>query len=169
MSLTRSFATHRSQHDVQSWLSALVSTRHVLAAYLGDRRSVLPSGAADLCDGEARGHRPGVGLPCPGTEGLEAARRVPTDCRRRFPPVSAKHCDNHLQLCGDPAAAKRLDTIRALYEPHALALSDYLEDAVAGLGDGSEGERSMERPDKAANRCGVGPEGTGRFRCFVSR
>ena len=35
--------------------------------------------------------------------------------------------DNHLQLCGDPAAAKRLDTIRALYEPHALALSDYLK------------------------------------------
>jgi hypothetical protein len=34
---------------------------------------------------------------------------------------------NHLQLCGDPAAAKRLDTIRALYEPHALALSDYLK------------------------------------------
>jgi hypothetical protein len=32
-----------------------------------------------------------------------------------------------LQLCGDPAAAKRLDTIRALYEPHALALSDYLK------------------------------------------
>jgi hypothetical protein len=34
--------------------------------------------------------------------------------------------ENNLRLCGDPAAAKRLTTIRALYEPHALALSDYL-------------------------------------------
>jgi hypothetical protein len=34
--------------------------------------------------------------------------------------------ENNLQLCGDPAAAKRLNTIRALYEHHALALSDYL-------------------------------------------
>src|SRR3981081_1110635 len=34
--------------------------------------------------------------------------------------------ENKLRLCGDPAAAKRLNTIRALYEPHALALSDYL-------------------------------------------
>ena len=31
-----------------------------------------------------------------------------------------------MRLCGDPAAGKRLNTIRALYEPHALALSDYL-------------------------------------------
>src|SRR5207302_8856956 len=34
--------------------------------------------------------------------------------------------ENNLRLCGDPAAAKRLKTIRALYEQHALALSDYL-------------------------------------------
>jgi hypothetical protein len=34
--------------------------------------------------------------------------------------------NNHLLLCGDPAAAKRLSTIRLLYEPHAFALSEYL-------------------------------------------
>jgi hypothetical protein len=33
---------------------------------------------------------------------------------------------DNMRLCGDPAAAKRLDTIRALYEPHAFALSEYL-------------------------------------------
>jgi hypothetical protein len=34
--------------------------------------------------------------------------------------------ENHLRLCGDPASANRLHTIRALYEQHAFALADYL-------------------------------------------
>jgi hypothetical protein len=32
----------------------------------------------------------------------------------------------HLPLCGDPASAQRLRTVRALYEPHAFALAEYL-------------------------------------------
>jgi len=34
--------------------------------------------------------------------------------------------ENQVVLCGDPAAAKRLSIIRALYEEHAFALSEYL-------------------------------------------
>ena len=33
----------------------------------------------------------------------------------------------HMQLCGDPGSQKRLEAIRDLYEPHALALAEYLK------------------------------------------
>ena len=34
--------------------------------------------------------------------------------------------ENQIRLCGDPAAAKRLNTLRALYEPQAFGLSEHL-------------------------------------------
>jgi Ion channel len=59
---------YRSQHDTQSWLSALVSILDTC-----DRRPVVTSGSADFCEGEARSHRPWRGLPRARAEGVEAA------------------------------------------------------------------------------------------------
>ncbi len=32
-----------------------------------------------------------------------------------------------MRMCGDSEAAQRLHTLRALYEPHAIALADFLK------------------------------------------
>jgi hypothetical protein len=37
-----------------------------------------------------------------------------------------------MRLCGDDAAARRLEAMRGLYEPHAMALSEYLGMALPG-------------------------------------
>jgi hypothetical protein len=38
----------------------------------------------------------------------------------------------NLRLCGDPEAPARLHALRALYEPHAQALADYLGMTLPG-------------------------------------
>ena len=119
---------YRSQHDTQSWLSALVSILDTCSLLISVIEGPsLASGATDLCDGAACGHRPGVRSSMSRSEGVASGRqgvdRLPS---KDFYRLCEALGDNHLQLCGDPAAAKRLNTIRALYEPHALALSDYL-------------------------------------------
>ena len=118
---------YRSQHDNQSWLSALVAILDTCAL----RISVIegtPSRQAQLTFVMARhalidlGHvfhirqRKG-GQREPGFDRLPAAD---------FDRLCVVLGDLNLRLCGDPAAAKRLNTIRALYEPHALALAEYL-------------------------------------------
>jgi hypothetical protein len=37
-----------------------------------------------------------------------------------------------LRLCGDPESPARLHALRALYEPHAAALADYLGMSLPG-------------------------------------
>jgi hypothetical protein len=55
----------------------------------------------------------------------------------RLPPENFQRvCDlmleAHLRLCGDPEAPARLHALRALYEPHAQALADYLGMSLPG-------------------------------------
>ncbi len=56
------------------------------------------------------------------------------DCDRLPPKEFARLCealgDISLRMCGDSASAQRLHTIRGLYEPHAIALSEYLRMAM---------------------------------------
>ena len=119
---------YRSQHDSQSWLSALVSILDTCALLISVIEGT-PSRQAQLT--------------------FVMARHALTDLRHvflsedrtvwqqsseidRLPPGEFyRLCEalgeNHLRLCGDPASARRLNTIRALYEPHAIALSEYLK------------------------------------------
>jgi hypothetical protein len=116
---------YRSQHDNQSWLSALVSildTCSLLISVIeGDssRQAQLTFVMARhaLVDLNQVFHRRGY-VPQP----VEVDRLPAKDFYRLCEALG----HDRLLLCGDPAAARRLDTIRALYEPHAVALSKYL-------------------------------------------
>jgi hypothetical protein len=116
---------YRSQHDNQSWLSALVSILDTCALLVsvvqGDssRQAQLTFVMARhaLVDLNQVFQRRGY-VPQP----VEVDRLPAKDFYRLCEALG----HNKLMLCGDPAAARRLDTIRALYEPHAVALSKYL-------------------------------------------
>ena len=117
---------YRSQHDNQSWLSALVAILDTCALLI----SVLEGASsrqAQLTFVMARHALVDLGQVFHVQE-LEAGSVQRED---RLPPAEFNRLcgalgENHLRLCGDPASAKRLHTIRALYEPHAYALSEYL-------------------------------------------
>jgi hypothetical protein len=118
---------YRSQHDNQSWLSALVSildTCSLLISVIEDT----PSRQAQLTFVVARHAIVDLGQVFHVQERRAWQQQAAVD---RLPEKDFYHLcealgENNLRLCGDPAAARRLSTIRALYEPHALALSDYL-------------------------------------------
>jgi hypothetical protein len=118
---------YRSQHDTQSWLAALVSILDTCALLI----SVIEgshSRQAQLTFVMSRHALIDIG------EVFEVLERNPGQPRidpDRLPSKDFYHLcealgENQLRLCGDPAAAKRLHTIRALYEPHAHGLSEYL-------------------------------------------
>ena len=118
---------YRSQHDTQSWLSALVSILDTCSLLISVVEGP-PSRQAQLTFVMARHALVDLGGVFKVQE-REAWRR-----QTEFDRLSSKDfyhlCDalghDNLLLCGDPAAQKRLNTIRALYEPHAYALSVYL-------------------------------------------
>jgi hypothetical protein len=118
---------YRSQHDNQSWLSAVVSILDTCALLISVMEGT-PSRQAQLTFVMARHALIDLGHVFRVQE-REAWRRQ-SELDRLPPKDFYRLCDalgeNHLRLCGDPAAAKRLNTIRALYEPHAYALSEYL-------------------------------------------
>ncbi len=118
---------YRSQHDNQSWLSAVVSILDTCALLISVMEGT-PSRQAQLTFVMARHALIDLGHVFRVQE-REAWRRQ-SEMDRLPPKDFYRLCDalgeNHLRLCGDPAAAKRLNTIRALYEPHANALSEYL-------------------------------------------
>ena len=118
---------YRSQHDTQSWLSALVSILDTCALLISVIEGT-PSRQAQLTFVMARHALVDLGQVFHVQERKAWQRQTEVD---RLPSKDFYHlCDalgeNHVRLCGDPAAAKRLKTIRALYEPHAFALSEYL-------------------------------------------
>jgi len=118
---------YRSQHDTQSWLSALVSILDTCALRISVIEG-LPSRQAQLTFVMARHAVVDIGQVFGVQERKSRQQQAEVD---RLPAKDFYHLcealgENKLRLCGDPAAAKRLNTIRALYEPHALALSDYL-------------------------------------------
>jgi hypothetical protein len=125
---------YRSQHDNQSWLSALTAVLDTCALLI----SVVPGVAsrqAQLTFAMARHALVDLGhvFHLEKHEKQWLARGGPD----RLPPENFQRvCDlmleAHLRLCGDPEAPARLHALRALYEPHAQALADYLGMSLPG-------------------------------------
>ena len=118
---------YRSQHDNQSWLSALVAILDTCALLISVIEGT-PSRQAQLTFVMARHALIDLGHVFhieerPGWQRHKEADRLPT---LEFNRLCDALGENHLRLCADPASARRLHTIRALYEPHAFALSEYL-------------------------------------------
>jgi hypothetical protein len=118
---------YRSQHDSQSWLSALVSILDTCSLLISVVEGT-SSRQAQLTFVMARHALVDLGQVFSVMEKKAWEHQTQID---RLPAKDFYHlCEalgaNHLRLCGDPAAANRLATIRALYEPHACALSEYL-------------------------------------------
>ncbi len=118
---------YRSQHDNQSWLSALVSILDTSALLI----SVLEGPAsrqAQLTFVMARHAL--IDLAHVFHIGEQEVRAAHVNQERLSEEDFDRLChvlgEVRLRLCGDRASAERLHTIRALYEPHAIALSDYL-------------------------------------------
>ena len=117
---------YRSQHDNQSWLTALVCMLDACALLITTIEGE-PVRQAQLTFSMARhalidlGHIFSFG----------AAKEQDSQRPDRLPAQDfARLCDTlgdmHMRLCGDPASRKRLADIRQLYEPHAFALCDFL-------------------------------------------
>lgn len=119
---------YRSQHDNQSWLSALTAILDTCALLI----SVVPGTAsrqAQLTFAMARHALVDLGhvfhLEKDEARWRESGGpdRLPPD---RFDRVCDLMQEANLRLCGDPDAPARLHALRALYEPYAQALADYL-------------------------------------------
>jgi hypothetical protein len=125
---------YRSQHDNQSWLSALTAVLDSCALLI----SVVPgiaSRQAQLTFAMARHALVDLGhvFHLEKNQAEWLARGGPN----RLPPESfSQLCDSMvksgLRLCGDREAPARLHALRALYEPHAQALADYLGMTLPG-------------------------------------
>ena len=125
---------YRSQHDNQSWLSALTAVLDSCALLI----SVVPGVAsrqAQLTFAMARHALVDLGhvFHLEQREAAWQARGGPD----RLPPANfGQLCDlmseAGVRLCGDPEAPARLHALRALYEPHAQALGDYLGMSLPG-------------------------------------
>jgi hypothetical protein len=125
---------YRSQHDNQSWLSALTAVLDSCALLI----SVVPGVAsrqAQLTFAISRHALVDLGHVFHLERNEE--RWKAQDGPGRLPPASfSVLCDSMteagLRLCGDPEAPARLHALRALYEPHAQALGEYLGMALPG-------------------------------------
>ena len=119
---------YRSQHDTQSWLSALVAILDTCALLI----SVIEGPAsrqAQLTFVMARHALIDLGNVFHVQEQkvwAEGASEGAAVRRRTFDRLCDVLGEVGLRLCGDQASADRLETVRALYEPHARAFSDYL-------------------------------------------
>lgn len=119
---------YRSQHDNQSWLSALTAILDTCALLI----SVVPGQAsrqAQLTFAMARhalvdlGHVFHLEKQAKAWEDRGGPKRLdPPD----FDKLCLKLTAAGMQLCGDPDSPARLRALRALYEPHAAAIGDYL-------------------------------------------
>ncbi len=120
---------YRSQHDNQSWLSALVSVLDACALLITTIEGPA-SRQAQLTFAMARHALIDLGHVFQ-IEGDEAEWLASGRTGRLSPEVFDRLCEAlgelQMRLCGDPASMERLTAIRVLYEPHALALSDYLK------------------------------------------
>jgi hypothetical protein len=117
---------YRSQHDNQSWLSALVAVLDSCALLISIMEGT-PARQAQLTFAMARHALIDLGH----VFHLEAKAKIAEGHDDRLPAVEfARLCevlgDIGMRMCGDTASSSRLRTIRMLYEPHAIALSEYL-------------------------------------------
>jgi len=119
---------YRSQHDNQSWLSALVAVLDACSLLITTVEG--PSARqAQLTFAMARHALIDLGHvfnqeKLAQKKTLEGVDRLP---REAFSNLCENLSGLHLKLCGDTASMARLTAIRTLYEPHAAALSDYLK------------------------------------------
>jgi hypothetical protein len=125
---------YRSQHDNQSWLSALTAVLDSCALLI----SVVPGTAsrqAQLTFAMARHALVDLGHVFH-LEKREADWRARGGPDRLPPDQFSRVCDlmseAGLRLCGDEESPARLHALRALYEPHAQALADYLAMPLPG-------------------------------------
>jgi hypothetical protein len=118
---------YRSQHDNQSWLSALVAILDTCALLISVLEGT-PSRQAQLTFVMARHALIDLSHVFHIEDRAASQRENPIDRlpQKDFQRLCSALGEQHLRLCGDPASSRRLNTIRALYEPHAFALSDYL-------------------------------------------
>ena len=119
---------YRSQHDNQSWLSALVAILDSCALLITTVEGPAAR-QAQLTFAMARHALIDLGHVFHVERSAKENDAINLD---RLPPTAFSNlCENlgglHLRLCGSPASMERLTAIRLLYEPHAHALSDYLK------------------------------------------
>ncbi len=168
---------YRSQHDNQSWLSALTAILDTCSLLITSVEET-PARQAQLTFAMARHALVDLALVFHLKEKRRWAEQVKVD---RLPTAEFRRlCEllsgTEIRLCGDPAAEERLRTMRALYEPYAQALSEYLGMAlpawvtepkiadpkktdqwtkVASLRANAEGARRKQEPSARA-RSGAG-------------
>jgi Ion channel len=116
---------YRSQHDNQSWLSALVAILDSCALLISIVEGT-QARQAQLTFAIARHALIDLGHVF---HLEERAKR--SEVIDRLPPAEfARLCSTlgeiSLRMCRDDDSAQRLHTIRSLYEPQAIALADYL-------------------------------------------
>ena len=118
---------YRSQHDNQSWLSALVAVLDACALMITNIEGPQVR-QAQLTFAMARHALIDLGHvfhleDMAAAAGRTAIDRLPAEDFNR---LCAALGETHMRLCGDVASRERLNSIRNLYEPHAHSLADYL-------------------------------------------
>lgn len=119
---------YRSQHDNQSWLSAITavldtcallittvegpSTRQAQLTFAIARHVLVDLGHVFHREAKEKRYRESAPVRLPDGE---------------FGRLCEALAEAGFSLCGDLTTRARLDTIRKLYEPHALAMADYLK------------------------------------------
>ncbi len=118
---------YRSQHDNQSWLSALVAILDACSLLISTVRGI-PARQAQLTFAVARHAIIDLGH----IFHLEdRAKAMAVSMPDRLPPAEFRRLctvlgHTEIQLCGDEGAASRLRQLREMYEPNAAALAHYL-------------------------------------------
>ncbi len=118
---------YRSQHDNQSWLSALVAVLDACSLLITTVQGPAAR-QSQLTFAMARHALIDLGHVFKVED--RARRKQETGLDRLPPGAFHEMCEIlgglHMRLCGDPETMDRLTQIRMLYEPHAHALSSYL-------------------------------------------
>ncbi len=124
---------YRSQHDNQSWLSALTAVLDMCALLIAT--TLGPEGQAAARQAQLTFTLGRHALIDLGhvfrLEERERAWVERGDTGRLTPEIFARLCgavgEAQVRLCGDQSSAERLLAIRLLYEPSAMAISEHLE------------------------------------------
>ncbi len=124
---------YRSQHDNQSWLSALTAVLDLCALLIAT--TLGPEGQAAARQAQltfALGRHALIDLGHVfRLESVEQSWIELGDTGRLQPETYRRLCASagevQIQLCGDPSTAERLLALRLLYEPSAMALASYIQ------------------------------------------
>lgn len=112
----------RSQHNNQSWLSALTAVLDTCALLIASVKGAPPR-QAQLTFIMARHALIDLANVFHLEPAKDTSGRLPEES---FAEMQERLCQANLAVCKDLSSVERLRQMRALYEGHALALSDYL-------------------------------------------